>query len=70
MVNSWVELQESTPRAILHIYANLARGLTGCTRVTGVNSWVDLFYSTSNVMLSISSEFQRDFPGSKRSLLG
>jgi len=56
MVNSWVELVLTTPKVILHIYADFARGLTGCTRVTGVNEWVELVQSTTKVILHMFSE--------------
>ena len=61
LVNSWLELYQSSPKAIMHIYADVARGLTGCTRVTGVNSLVELVYTTSNVILRIFTVFKEIF---------
>ena len=65
MVNSWVQLYQSTPRAILHIYGDVARGLTEYTRLKEVNPWIELFQTTSNVILHISTDLQRVVPGRK-----
>ena len=48
MVNSWVEMYQSTRKAILHIYGDVARRLTQYPRVKEVNPWVELFQTTSN----------------------
>ena len=65
-VNPWVELVQSTPKIILHIFSEFQRDFMGTTTVSMVNSWEELYQSTLKTVLHIYADFARGLFGCTR----
>ena len=65
-VNPWVELVQSTPTIILHIFSEFQRDFMGTITVSMVNSWEELYQSTPKAILHIYTDFARGLPGCTR----
>ena len=66
-MNLWVELVESTTKAILHIFTEFQGRFSGNQRVIRMNLWVKLVQSATNVILHKFAKFQGHFSANKTS---